>query len=61
MKTDGITSVKYLDFATKKVTVIAPLTGRVDLGLSLSPDGKYLLFTQIDYQGADLMLVEKFR
>jgi hypothetical protein len=32
-----------------------------DLGLALSPDGKYLLFTKIDYLGADLMLVENFR
>ena len=61
VKTDGITAVKYLDFATKKVTLITTLTGRVDLGLSLSPGAKYLLFTQIDYQGADLMLVEKFK
>ena len=32
-----------------------------DLGLAVSPDGKYLLFTKIDYLGADLMLVENFR
>ena len=32
----------------------------VDLGLALSPDGKHLLFTKIDYLGADLMLIEQF-
>jgi Tol biopolymer transport system component len=33
----------------------------VDLGLALSPDGRFLLFTQEDYVGQDLMLVENFR
>jgi Tol biopolymer transport system component len=29
--------------------------------LAVSPDGKYLLYTQIDQQGSDLMLMENFR
>jgi Tol biopolymer transport system component len=33
----------------------------VDLGLALSPDGRFLLYTQEDYVGQDLMLVENFR
>ena len=33
----------------------------VDLGLALSPDGRYLLFAQNDLSGSDLMLVENFR
>jgi hypothetical protein len=32
-----------------------------DLGLSVSPDGRYLLFSKLDYSGGDLMLVENFR
>jgi Tol biopolymer transport system component len=53
--------VRYLDFATKRVTDLLT-DGRLgDLGLAVSPDGKYLLFTKIDYLGADLMLVENFR
>jgi Tol biopolymer transport system component len=58
---DGASSVQFLDFATRADTTIAPIDARVDLGLAVSPDGKYLLFTKIDYLGADLMLVEKFR
>jgi Tol biopolymer transport system component len=54
-------TVRYFDFATKKTTDIMPVDARLDLGLAVSPDGKYLLFTKIDYLGADLMLVEKFR
>jgi hypothetical protein len=29
--------------------------------LAVSPDGKHLLYTQIDQQGSDLMLMENFR
>ena len=53
--------VRYLDFATNKTSDVMPIDGRLDLGLCVSPDGKYLLFTKIDYLGADLMLVEHFR
>jgi hypothetical protein len=32
-----------------------------DLGLEVSPDGRFLLFVQLDYSGSDLKLVENFR
>jgi hypothetical protein len=58
---DQTSAVRFLDFATGKTSDIAPIDRRIDLGLAVSPDGRYLLFTKIDYLGADLMLVEKFR
>jgi len=53
--------VRHLDLATKRVTDLLTMDASADLGMAVSPDGKYLLFTKIDYLGADLMLVENFR
>jgi len=32
----------------------------LDLGLTVSPDGRTLLYSQVDYTGSNLMLVEDF-
>jgi serine/threonine protein kinase len=57
---DHSSMVRYLDFTTRKVTDIIKVE-QIDLGLAVSPDRKYLLFTRVDYAGQDLMLVENFR
>ena len=54
---------KFLDFATRKVTVMGamekePYKGAP--GLSVSPDGKYLLYVQLDEARNSLMLAENF-
>ena len=43
------------------MTTLYTLTKPVDLGLAVSPDGRYLLFAQNDFSGSDLMLVENFK
>jgi hypothetical protein len=43
------------------VSTLHTLTKPVDLGLAVSPDGRYLLFAQSDFYGSDLMLVENFK
>jgi len=59
---DRGTSLQFLSFATGKVTTIGTIRRPVaDLGLSVSPDERYLLYTQGDQTGSDLMLVENFR
>ncbi|HEY2012438.1 MAG TPA: winged helix-turn-helix domain-containing protein [Bryobacteraceae bacterium] len=54
-------SVYFFGFKTKQVTPIIRLTGAVSEGLTLSPDGRSLLFTQIDSSISDLMLIEDYR
>jgi eukaryotic-like serine/threonine-protein kinase len=58
---DSPAEVKRLDLTTGKVTTLYTLAKRVDLGLAVSPDYRYLLFVQLDYIGSDLMSVENFR
>jgi hypothetical protein len=52
--------LKKLDLATSRVSSLYTLSKRIDLGLALSPDYRYLLFAQLDYVGSDLMAVENF-
>jgi Tol biopolymer transport system component len=59
----GAASIVFREFASGKTTKVVDLklgtlSGR---GLSVSPDGRYLLYTQCDQETGDLMLVENFR
>jgi Tol biopolymer transport system component len=59
--TDRKFSIEFLSFATGKAKTVAPMSGPPSQGLSVSPDGRFLLFSQVDQAGSDLMLVENFR
>jgi uncharacterized protein YdeI (BOF family) len=54
-------SIQFLSFADGAITTIIAIAKPVFLGLTVSPDGKSLLYTQIDQEVSDLMLVERFR
>jgi hypothetical protein len=54
-------TLQFLRFATGKVTTIATIKRRAEWGLSVSPDERYVLYTQNDQIGSDLMLIENFR
>ncbi len=58
---DGKSSIQFMSFATGKVKTVAPISRPPTEGLSVSPDGRFILFSQLDEAGSDLMLVENFR
>jgi serine/threonine protein kinase/Tol biopolymer transport system component len=56
-------SIEYFEFATKKTRQIVSLNKPPSEwgGLCVSPDGKWLAYTQLDDTPSDIMLVEHFR
>lgn len=46
---------------TKALRDVYRINKRLDLGLTVSPDEKYLIFAQRDYETQDLMLVDNFQ
>jgi hypothetical protein len=54
-------AIYFFDFHQKQIKPVIFLTGAVSEGLALSPNGKSLLYTQIDSSVSDLMLVEDYR
>ena len=59
--TDGRSSIQFLTLATGKMKTVAPIRAPPFYGLTVSPDRRYLLYSQVDEQRSDLMLVENFR
>jgi Tol biopolymer transport system component/DNA-binding winged helix-turn-helix (wHTH) protein len=54
-------SIEFYSFDTSKVTQVAALSKPFSYSLSVSPDGRWLLYTQVDQSGSDIMLMENFR
>jgi hypothetical protein len=53
--------LQFFNFATKRIRSITTIDGPVSEYLSVSPDGRSILYSQVDHEGSDLMLVENFR
>jgi hypothetical protein len=53
--------VQFYEFASKKVVTIARLQRWAAYGLDVSPDGRWLLYSEYEPFQGDLMLVENFR
>lgn len=54
----------FFDLAAKQTREVTPLSTAVTWGnslLGLSPDGRFIAYTQIDQDGSDIMLLENFR
>jgi serine/threonine protein kinase len=54
-------SIRFLEFATGKITTVATLEKPPERALAVSPDGRRILVTQIEQQNSDLMLIDNFR
>ncbi len=52
--------IQFLSFETGRVSPVFRPDRQMTVGLSLSPDGRHLLFPQRESSGSDLMLVENF-
>jgi hypothetical protein len=53
---DDTLEIAYLDFATGETRSIAPVPNFMPHGLTLSPDGKNLVYAQTDRQECDVMI-----
>jgi hypothetical protein len=57
---DSPKSLRYFDFATKKIRDVFEIDKDFGDGLSVSPDGRWLLYSQVDDENSDKMLVDRF-
>jgi Tol biopolymer transport system component len=53
--------IRFFSFRTRQITTIAPRELGGQYGISVSPDGRFLLYSIAQIIGSDLMLVENFR
>ena len=51
----------FFRFPNGPVTKVAGVESPSGFGASISPDGRYLLYTKFTVSGSDLMLVDNFR
>jgi Tol biopolymer transport system component/DNA-binding winged helix-turn-helix (wHTH) protein len=54
-------SLQYLEFSTQRTARLATIRGVPVLGLTISPDRRWLLYNRMDRRESDLMLMEHFR
>jgi hypothetical protein len=57
-------TIEFFSFATGRVRQIAAMEKEAVLGgpgFAISPDGRWILYTQVDQSGSDIILVENFR
>jgi WD40 repeat protein len=59
-------SIHFLSFTTNQIRPVSSLEKPIEVseeggGLAVSPDGRWILCTQFDQAGSELMLVEHFR
>ena len=58
---DAPRSLRYFDFATRQLRPIFDLNNYFGSGLSVSPDGRWIIYSQIVDVNSDIMLVDHFQ
>jgi Tol biopolymer transport system component/DNA-binding winged helix-turn-helix (wHTH) protein len=58
---DGPWPIQFFSFQTGATKVVAPIQGSPSPGLSVSSDGRCVLYSQSEQLSSELMLVENFR
>jgi len=58
---DNPRSICFYDFATKHVREICKADKDLAAGMSISPDGRYMLYSQFDENNSSIMLFNNFR
>jgi Tol biopolymer transport system component len=64
LKATPPSTIEFFNFATRRVTPVVTFeTGPSwwSPGLAVSPDGRWLLYTQVEKGNSDIMVVENFR
>jgi Tol biopolymer transport system component/DNA-binding winged helix-turn-helix (wHTH) protein len=54
-------ALDFFDFTTGKTTTISTLEKQPGIGLAVSADGKSILYTEIELEDSNIMLVKNFR
>ena len=57
----GTHLLRFYDFASGRSRVLTVIDGSLNVGLTVSPDRKTVLFTAVKPINRDLMLIENFR
>jgi Tol biopolymer transport system component len=60
-KASGDSFIQFVSFATNNISTIATLEKASVQGITVSPDGKWILYSLQQQSGSELMLVENFR
>jgi hypothetical protein len=58
---DAPRSVRYFEFASRRIRTIFVADRELGRGLSISPDGRWILYSQKGNPTGDIMLVDHFR
>jgi hypothetical protein len=53
-------SLRYFDFATRQIRPISEVDKDFGSGLSVSPDGRWMIYSQAGDVSSDIMLVDHF-